>query len=319
MSSGCPKVSVVTSVYNGDRYLRSGLDSVLSQEGVDFEFIVIDDGSTDGSVEMLKRVAANDSRVRLVRQENTGLTRALIRGCQMARGHYSARHDGDDISLPGRLRAQAARLDEDPSLAFVSCWSDVIGPGDEPLLTHRRPADPSDATRLLVEGRVGPPGHGSVMFRRDAYERAGGYRDIFYYAQDSDLWLRLSEQGRIAYLQKVLYRYRLAPDSMSASMHPAKEPYARLIEAVRQARRRGEDDSVLLREADLRPVVSKMPHAAPGATDYFIARCLLGRKDSRSLGYLRRAIAANPRHFRSWLLYMPAMALALFGSREPSR
>src|SRR5882672_1702517 len=101
-----PLVSVVTSTYNGASYLENSLQSVLDQTGVQFELIVVDDGSTDGSAEILARLAGKDSRLRLLRQKNQGLTRALIRGCAEARGTYIARHDSDDLSLPGRLEKQ---------------------------------------------------------------------------------------------------------------------------------------------------------------------------------------------------------------------
>jgi glycosyltransferase involved in cell wall biosynthesis len=310
-----PDISVVMGVFNGDRYLQRGLDSVLSQEGVELEFIVIDDGSTDESGRILADAAARDPRLRIIRQENAGLTQALIRGCGLARGRYIARQDGDDLSMPGRLRRQLELLDSDESLVMASSWAEVIGPDDEPLLVHRRPVDPSQATELLVHGRSGPPGHGSVMFRRDAYERVGGYRQLFYFAQDSDLWLRMAMQGRIGYLQEVLYRYRISPESISGRLHPAKLPYARLITALHEARLRGESEDPILATADLRPLEASGGSNSAGATDYFIARCLFGRRDARALPYLRRALAANPRNLRGWLLLAPTALLGLLGRR----
>ena len=96
-------VSVVMSVYNGAKYLRESVESVLSQEGVAFEFIIVNDGSTDDSGIILAEYAARDDRIRIIEQENTGLTRALIRGCDEAQGKYIARQDADDISMPNRL------------------------------------------------------------------------------------------------------------------------------------------------------------------------------------------------------------------------
>jgi glycosyltransferase involved in cell wall biosynthesis len=310
-----PAISVVTSVYNGGAHLRAGLESILSQDA-DFEFIIIDDGSTDGSAAVLAELAQRDPRVRLVSQQNAGLTRALIRGCALARGRYIARQDGDDLSLPGRLRRQQELLDADPTLVMASSWAEVIGPGDEALLLHRRPADPAEATRQLVHERVGPPGHGSVMFRREAYERCGGYRELFYYAQDSDLWLRMAQLGRIGYVQDVLYRYRVSSDSISGRLHPAKLPYAQLIEELREARLRGEDEAPVLERANLQPVLrSGQRLCSADATDYFIGRCLVGRRDGRALRYLRRSLAANPRNLRAWVMLLPAAALAMTGRR----
>jgi glycosyltransferase involved in cell wall biosynthesis len=310
-----PDISVVMSTYNGARYLRAGVESVLNQQGVDFELIVIDDGSSDGSDRILAQIATSDPRLRVVTQPNAGLTRALIRGCALARGRYIARHDGDDLSLPGRLLKECMLLDADPSLAMASSWSEVIGPEGEVLLVHERPMDSREATELLVHGRVGPPGHGSVMFRRELYERAGGYRELFYYAQDSDLWLRMAQFGGIAYVPEVLYRYRVSPDSISGRLHPAKVPYAKLITRLHEARLRGESEDAILASAELSPAPTAGRDSAAD-TDYFIGRCLFARRDPRALDYVRRSLAAHPRNLRAWLLLPPAALLGLFGRRS---
>jgi glycosyltransferase involved in cell wall biosynthesis len=312
-----PEISVVMSTYNGARYLQQGLDSVLSQRGVDFEMIVVDDGSTDDSARILAAVAAKDTRLRVVTQANAGLTRSLILGCALARGRYIARQDGDDLSVPGRLRKQHELLDSDPSLAMVSSWAEVIGPEDEPLLVHQRPADARAATELLVHGRVGPPGHGSVMFRRDVYERTGGYRELFYYAQDGDLWLRMAQIGGIAYVPEVLYRYRVSSESISGRLHSAKVPYAELITRLHEARLRGESEEPILVAADLTRAPA-MTRDSAGATDYFIARSLFGRRDPRAFGYVRRALSADWRNLRAWLLLGPAAVLDVLGRRKDS-
>src|SRR5919197_1200716 len=104
--SDSPEVSVVMSVYNGAANLRETIDSILNQEGVSLEFIIVNDGSTDESPRILAEYAERDLRINIIRQENQGLTRALIRGCAAAQGTYIARQDTGDISLPGRLIQQ---------------------------------------------------------------------------------------------------------------------------------------------------------------------------------------------------------------------
>jgi glycosyltransferase involved in cell wall biosynthesis len=310
--SDTPDVSVVMSVHNGARYLQGGLRSITEQQGVSMEFIIVDDGSTDETPRLLAEAAASDPRLRIVTQENTGLTRALIRGCAMARGRYIARQDGDDISMPGRLQRQCELLDANPDVVMASSWAEVLGPCDEPLLVHKRPADTDEATRLLTHGRVGPPGHGSVMFRRDAYARAGGYRDLFYYAQDSDLWLRMAMFGKLSYVQDVLYKYRISADSISGRLHPAKIPYARLITELHEARLLGQSEEPIIARANLSPATGESGSSSKDATNYFIARCLFDRRDPRALDYVRLCLAANPRNFRAWLLLPVAGVLAMF-------
>ena len=310
-----PDVSVVIGVFNAERYLRASLDSVLVQQGVALEIIVVDDGSTDTTPSILREYAARDDRLHVITQSNAGLTRALIAGCDAARGRYIARQDADDLSMPGRLRAQQRMLDADDTLAFVSCWSEVMGPEDEPLLLYRRPAGADAATHQLMVDRIGPPGHGSVMMRRDAYMRVGGYREKFYYAQDSDLWLRLAQVGKLDYVQRVLYRYRLAADSISGRLHARKLPYARLIDELHAARQRGEDDAALLAAAELPgPGDGHADEAKPssGMTHYFIGRCLMARRDPRARHYLRASLLQDRANARAWLMYAYTSAAAPF-------
>ena len=122
-----PKVSVVMSVYNGAEHLAETLDSVLQQEDCDFEFIVVNDGSTDGTAKVLDKYASLDSRLRVFHQENTGLTKALIKGCSEARGEFIARQDAGDISLPGRLKQQRDFLMSHPEAVMCACAVQFTG------------------------------------------------------------------------------------------------------------------------------------------------------------------------------------------------
>ena len=154
--SGNPEVSVVMSVYNGASDLAVTMDSILSQEGVEFEFIVVNDGSSDKTGQILNDYAQRDSRVRIIHQENTGLTRALIRGCDAARGEFIARQDAGDVSLPSRLKSQASLLRDHPDCVLVSCWTDMVGPEGEFLYTRRGTGAASSPVSILSSrGRSG--------------------------------------------------------------------------------------------------------------------------------------------------------------------
>src|SRR5262249_35406589 len=132
-----PEVSVVMSVYNGASHLAATLDSIFSQKGLEFEFIVVNDGSSDKSGQILNDYAERDSRLRIIHQENSGLTRALIRGCDAARGEFIARQDVGDVSLPSRLKSQVDLLRQHQDCVLVSCWTDMIGPQGEFLYSLR--------------------------------------------------------------------------------------------------------------------------------------------------------------------------------------
>jgi len=244
-----PTISVVTSVYNGAEYLRQSLESVLGQTDIDFEFLIVDDGSTDESAAILAEYAARDARIRVIEQHNQGLTKALIRGCAEARGEYIARHDGDDLSLPGRFATQVAWLQAHSEASFVSCWSYGIGPAGEVLFEVKRPSHAEEVMAGLVEREEGPPGHGSVMFRAEAYRQVGGYRAEFRYAQDWDLWLRLAEVGQFACVPQFGYAYRVSESSISAFRRRQQLRLAEIAHACRGARQRGESEMPLLAEA----------------------------------------------------------------------
>jgi glycosyltransferase involved in cell wall biosynthesis len=296
-----PTVSVVVSVYNGETYLERSLHSVLAQERVSLELIVVDDGSTDGSARVLEKLAQADARVRVLHQENQGLTRALIRGCREARGEFIARHDADDLSLPGRLALQIELLRSSATLSMVSCCARALGPRDEELFTVVRPTDSQSATDALRRGEQGPCGHGSVLFPTQAYHLVGGYREEFRYAQDWDLWLRLTEVGQIAYVPELLYCYRLSESSISAHRRGQQLRLKQLAHACQQARSSGGPEQRFLKEAVRvcsEPVNSSGNNRA--GNSYFIGKCLLDRRDRRALGYLKRCVRQAPWNWRHW-------------------
>ena len=318
-SGNMPDVSVVMSVYNARKHLSDAIEGILDQEGISLEFIIVDDGSSDGSSAMLDEYARRDRRIRLIRQQNTGLTKALIRGCAEARASFVARQDADDVSLPGRLAAQAALLRRDDTLAFVSCGVEVIGPRGEVLLVPERPAEAEVATSLFRKRMLGPE-HGSVMFRKDRYQQVGGYRAELYYAQDNDLWLRLATVGRLAYAPGILYKLRISPDSISGRLHPVKVPFARVIDELHEARLAGRSEQPILEKAASLPTSltgPKRTSSSEHVTSYFIARCLMRRADRRALSYVVDAIRKRPLYLRAWLSLPSALWLSL--TRTASR
>jgi len=208
-----PRVSVVMAVYNGERFLRQAIDSILSQTYADFEFIVINDGSTDGTAEILNSYA--DRRLRVLTQPNMGLVKSLNRGIAMAGGDYIARMDADDISLPQRLELQAKWLDGHPQTAVLGTANLVIDENDRPIGRHSHPTRSVAIEHALLDGFC-PLCHGSVMFRKACFDQVGGYRERFRHAEDYDLWLRIIERHRTRNLPDLLYQYRLVLDSISS-------------------------------------------------------------------------------------------------------
>jgi glycosyltransferase involved in cell wall biosynthesis len=306
--SSPPDISVVMGIFNDVDRLRETMESILSQEGVSLEFIVVNDGSTDGSDVILGDYARRDTRVRIVHQDNQGLTRALITGCQTARGKYIARQDAGDVSLPNRLRLQKAVLDQHEDCVFVSGWTTMIGPKDEYLFMLEGKGRASSPIQILYKREDrwvaidGPTHHGSVMFRRDAYVKAGGYRAAFYYAQDCDLWYRLATLGTFTMAEQCVYRGRITPTSISASSRDRQVAYARLSHEAIALRLAGRSDAAVVEKAErLRPC---KPHVIrrsdKGRAMYFVGKCLLNNNDLRAKGYFSNAIYLNPFLFRAW-------------------
>ena len=297
-----PVVSVVMSVFNGEALLPFAMASVLGQEGIEFEVVVVDDGSTDRTADLLERYAADDARVRVLRQRNAGLTRALIWGCREARGTFIARQDVDDISTPGRLKKQAELLVADPTLAMVSSWVVYFGPRGEVLDEVRRTADAAQATRDLLESHSGVV-HGSVMFRKEHYDKVGGYREEFYFAQDSDLWLRIGEVGRLAFVQETLYMLRISEKSLSSRYAAAQSQLGELSHECQKARRAGRAEESSLAAArclrpDLIPDSKVDPYGVAGL--WFLSRCLLSRRARRGLRYAFDYVRRRPLDPRGW-------------------
>jgi len=309
-----PTVSVVMSVYNGAETLSATVESVLKQSEVDFEFIVINDGSTDFSGRILDRYAADDERMRVFHQPNRGLTKALIHGCSLARGRFIARQDAGDLSLPHRLSREQAILDKDASVVFVSCWTQFAGPALEPLYVSRGTGRWSavdtlidlSAPKCVVDG---PTSHPVVMFRRDAYERAGGYRAEFRFGQDWDLWYRLASLGKFRMIEDVLYIARVNPVSISTIDRPAQQQLAAISEELVRARAAGRSEASLLAEASTIKDIRSRGLCARARGNYFIGEALRRNRDVRCRTYLRRAATSCPLLVRAWIRLLQSVVL----------
>jgi hypothetical protein len=210
-----PRVTVLMTVYNGQRHLREAVDSVLGQSFRDFELVVVDDGSTDDTAEVLG--AITDPRVRLTRNgANLGLTRSLNRGLTLARAELIARHDADDVSEPERLARQIAFLDAHPDVAMAGAWYRKIDEDGASLGDRMLPAD-HDRIRWALHFYC-PFVHSAVVFRASAVRAVGGYDEQFSYAQDYDLWSRLAAAYHVANLAEPLVRYRVGATTLTATI-----------------------------------------------------------------------------------------------------
>lgn len=207
-------VSVIMSHCNGEAFLTKAVESVLAQTFTDFEFIIIDDGSTDGSPAILKRLAERDARIKLTLRGNRGLTKTLNDGLKLAKGKYLARMDSDDVCMPDRFAKQVAYLDAHPDVVALGGAYEMID--DAGRVFHRMEYADDDAA-LQESSLSGRPAlcHPLVMMRGNAVDKVGGYDEAFPVAQDNDLWLRLGEVGKLGCLPDVILQYRQHGKSVS--------------------------------------------------------------------------------------------------------
>ena len=216
-------ITVLMPAYNVERYLRGALDSVFRQTWQEFELLVVNDGSTDGTGAILSEV--RDPRVRVIDQPHGGLAAALRCGVAAARGRYLARMDGDDEALPHRLAAQKARLDRDSRVVLVHGLAQAIDPEGHPLPQTLGDPRASAVTKWLLLWQ-NPIVHPTVMLRLDTLRAHDlNYRLELFRADEFDLWNRLAPHGDFEAMPEVLHRYRVHPQSMThrnpADLHRA--------------------------------------------------------------------------------------------------
>lgn len=201
-----PEVSVLMAVYNGERFVSQAIRSILAQTLRDFEFLIVDDGSTDRTPALLDQFARQDRRIHVHRQANQGLTVSLNVGLDLAQGRYIARLDADDVALPRRLEKQAALMDRCPEVGICGTWVRTFGQGRRK--TWRYPPDDRTLQGLLI---FNPPfANPATMLRRAAFDAARLRFDTsFSVAQDYELWARAAQHVRLANLPEVLVKYRV--------------------------------------------------------------------------------------------------------------
>jgi len=208
-----PPLSVVMPVWNGEKYLAEAVDSVLAQTFVNFEFLILDDGSTDSTPEILRHYVGRDSRVRVIQLSHEGIVQALNKGIAEARATWIARMDCDDIAHPMRFDKQMRALSLNPGA--ILCHTGINLIGDSPYMS-RQQRFPRTRAFLAVRLCFGSPiVHPSVLYSKPAVLRAGGYLAEERHAEDYSLWGRMLPLGEIVGLSDPLLNLRVHGDSIS--------------------------------------------------------------------------------------------------------
>lgn len=301
-----PKVTVLMSVYNGERYLREAIDSILNQCFEDFEFLIINDASADNTEEILKNY--KDSRIKvIINKKNLGLTKSLNKGLKIAKGEYIARMDSDDISLPKRLEEEVKVLDLDGNIGLVGTYCFVMD--EEGRILSRL----SSLSKSIKNGlmSVNQFVHSSVMIRKKCLDATGYYREEFKFAQDYDLWLRISESFKIMNIPKYLHKWRFDTKSISFSKNEEQSKYAALaLKLAKERRLKGEDSLQVLslKQRKAFNMIDKFkfkPNDVSQNYNYWAGVVILNKgKKSDALKLLTQSLAYDFFNYHTWILVL---------------
>jgi len=229
-SAPSPRVSWLIPVYNGESFVREAIESVLAQDYADFEVVIVNDGSTDGTREILAEYEASDRRIKLIDKPNGGIVSALNEGLRHCSGEYLARMDADDIAMPRRLRLQVDHLDRNPDCVIVG--GSAISVDREGRPVARTTGGRHSQTDLSVfPARVSVSMHPLITLRKEALLAIGGYRSSYPHAEDYDLFLRLAPFGTVENPKEDMLIYRRHEDAISIRNMEAQERSSALAEA----------------------------------------------------------------------------------------
>jgi hypothetical protein len=319
-----PTVSVVMSVFNGERFLSEAVDSVLNQSFRDFEFIIIDDGSTDGTADILARYQKADPRVVVHHHPNKGQVPSLNTGCGLARGRYIARIDADDVALPERLERQVACLEQNPQVALLGSSISNIDEMGRHLSTWPLPTGDKEIKERLFGLQDIPFCHVTLVFRREAFRAVNGYRTAFAPAEDYDLWLRMAERWQLANLPEPLIKVRRRAHSLSFTS-ARQQVISRLVAWSASAiRRAGGRDPICQEEPVSRELVRSMgvsdavfEESLMGVYQYWIGVMLQASDQAGALRVMREALESQSwKHINSSIVANTWLAAARIYSEQ---
>jgi glycosyltransferase involved in cell wall biosynthesis len=214
------------SVYNGEKYLREAIDSILNQTFTDFEFLIINDGSADRTAEILQ--SYRDPRIKIINnEENIGLTKSLNKGLGVARGEYIARQDADDISLPDRLNVQYNYITDDPNLAICASSYEQIDENGNTIKTIEEYLGCEQLYYFLTFANL--LAHSTVLLKKSIVLKLNGYDDKLIRAQDYDLWYQASRANKVVQIGEVLLKLRIHQENISSKYRNSQKYIANSV------------------------------------------------------------------------------------------
>jgi glycosyltransferase involved in cell wall biosynthesis len=299
-----PRVSVVMPVRNAGSFLGSSIESILDQTYGDFEFVILDDASQDGSWDELLAWKERDDRIRLLRSDDhLGPARCSNRVVEASKGALVARMDADDIARPDRLRRQVATFDDVPDVVLVGALAEGIDAQGRRIRSR-------DASRALRRSPYSAFPHGSAMFRRDAFDAVGGYREVCDGWEDVDLFLRLQRTGTVLTIIDPLYSYRFHPSTWTLAVDDSRlESFALERVCMTSYRDSGQYEEIL----------SSPDHREPSPSDRLNAYVYLSSFSiwSGNKPPVLSATGATWSSAAGWISLLHALLNATFGRIAP--
>ncbi|MDA8792854.1 glycosyltransferase [Bacteriovoracaceae bacterium] len=223
-----PELSVIMANYNGGDLISDAIESILNQTYRNFEFIIIDDGSADNSMDIIQKFQKNDERIKLIQNEkNCGLPKSLNNGIKAAKGQYIARQDSDDLSALDRFEKQIPYMKEH-NLDLCGSGTKYISENGYQLACDKGPSREEFKDYLFSQRAIFP--HGSAIFTKKSIEALEGYNEDFFYTQDMELWLRFLEKGyRVDKLDEPLYSFRIQKENASEAKIQGQNRYTKYL------------------------------------------------------------------------------------------
>lgn len=219
-------ISVLLPVYNAERFVAETLDSLIRQTNKNFEIIAVNDGSSDGSLKILREYAKRDDRIKVIDQKNQGLVKTLNTAAKLSSGEFLARIDADDVALDRRFEFQLKAMKEDTTRVLIAGGFDVMNEDGEILYHDAVPTNYEDIINAMYTRN--PIAHGSILMRRSAFEAAGGYSEDCGPTEDYELWTRLSKIGTIIALPQTIFRWRVNPNGITSTKSDIMEKHMKV-------------------------------------------------------------------------------------------
>ena len=313
------KITVLMPAYNAGRYIREAISSVLAQTYQNFELLIINDGSTDDTASVV--LSFNDPKIVLVNKQHEGIAQTLNTGLRMADGYYVARFDADDICMPDRLEKQLNFLNDHPDYVLVGSDAEYILENGDFLFNFKCIAHSNEEVQQNMYVYC-PFVHSSVMYKRDAVIRAGGYDAHAHHFEDYLLWTRLAEMGKMQNLREPLLKVRFNPASVTIDEKWRGERFRELkrIATTRGAISAEEGNELLaiIRKQDVAKIKEGAYHALCGKK--FLAD---NYQPSKARMHVSKAIKITPFRLDNYLLYaasyLPESLILWLHKKSPNR